>query len=93
MQDVISILGVLGLSGLTVAIFTFVFDRKKERQSRNDELKFARYKCIIMLMLSLLQKEYGVKQLLNYRQDFKTKEDIEKGMEVEFLNSILFANK
>ncbi len=89
---VISIITALGFGGVIGAYFQSIFQRQGQIKEKEHELKNRRYKTILILMLTTLDPENGMKQIAEFRDDLKTIKDVEKEIETELLNSVLFAN-
>jgi phosphopantetheine adenylyltransferase len=91
MEHFISLLGTFGLGGILVALFQTIFERRKRVEQEEHDLKYKRYLAIIVLMLTQLNPETLPKARM-IRPDLKNMDDVQKEIEFELLNGILFAN-
>jgi hypothetical protein len=55
-------------------------------------LKQRRYGAILILLLTKLDPKTGLAKTRVYRPDLKSLSDVEKEIEIEFLNGVLFAS-
>ena len=55
MENLIQIIGLLGIGGLISSYFTLLWQRKNAEEKSKQEYKETRYKCIILLMKALLE--------------------------------------
>ena len=92
-ENVSTILGLLGLGGLLGTYFRILLERKNTAQLQKQEYKEVRYKCIMILAMSLLDFERN-KYLLhqNNREYIKTPKDLVAELKIEWNNMILFAS-
>ena len=90
-QILVSILGAFGIGGLVGAFFKSRFELWKEIRTEERELKLTRYKCIMILLLAKLDPQNGICHLTSRRSDIKTEQDLDKEIETEFLNGLLYA--
>ncbi|MFH1288008.1 MAG: hypothetical protein ABII25_04850 [bacterium] len=88
----ISIITALGFGGIIGAYFQAIFQRQSQIKEKEHELKNRRYKTILILMLTKLDPENGMQHIAEFRDDLKSIKDVEKEIETELLNSVLFAN-
>lgn len=91
-ESIIPILTALGFGGIIGAYFQSLFQQRGQLKEKEHELKSRRYKAILILMLTKLDPENGLKQIAEFRDDLKNIHDVEKEIETELMNSILFAN-
>jgi len=93
LENVSTILGLLGLGGLLGTYFRILWERRNTALLQKQDYKEVRYKCIIILAMALLDFEKN-KFLLhqNNRQYIKTPEDLVSELKIEWNNMILFAS-
>jgi len=91
-EIVISLLTALGLAGILGAFFQSRFERQKQVQEQEHELKRRRYGAILILMLTKLDPKSGLPHVHEIRPDLKNIGDVEKEIEMELLNGFLFAS-
>ncbi len=89
---VVSVVAALGVGGILGAYFRSVFERRREVKEQEHELKRRRYGCTLILMITKLDPETGLRHLAEIRSDLRTAEDVDKEIETELLNSVLFAS-
>jgi Flp pilus assembly protein TadB len=92
MQLFFSLIGALGLGGILVALFQTIFEHKKQVEEHEHELKSRRYGAILILMLTKLDPKTGMPKIRTIRPDLKNLEDVEREIETELLNGVLFAS-
>jgi hypothetical protein len=90
-QLLISLLGAFGLGGILVALFQTIFERRKQVEEEEHDLKRKRCLAIIILMLTQLNPK-TLPKAQAIRPDLKSIKDVEKEIEFELLNGILFAS-
>jgi len=91
-QIIISLVGAIGLGSILGAFFQSLFQHQQQIKEHEHELKSKRYKCIMILMLTKLNPEEGMKHMQDHRPDLTNIKDVEKEIETELLNAILFAS-
>lgn len=95
-EFVLSLFTALGLGGIAGGIvgayFQNRFEQQKQVNQQEHELKRRRYGAILILMLTKLDPVTGLPHLREMRPDLKNLKDIEKEIEVELLNGVLFAS-
>jgi hypothetical protein len=93
-ENVSTILGLLGLGGALGTYLRVLWERKNSVLLQKQEFKEVRYKCIIILSLSLLDFDKN-KYLLhqNKREYIKTPQDLISELKIEWNNMILFASE
>ncbi len=92
-ENVSTILGLLGLGGLLGTYFRILWERRNTALLQKQDYKEVRYKCVIILAMTLLDFEKN-KFLLhqNNRAYIKTPEDLISELKIEWNNMILFAS-
>jgi hypothetical protein len=93
-DNVLQIIALLGIGGILANSLRIRWELKNSKLLQKQEFKETRYKCIIILMLSLLDFDKN-KQMLHMhgRQYIKSKEDLEYELQLEWNNMILYASK
>ena len=81
--------GIIG--GILVAFCNHIWDKQKERASKENELKERRYLCTILLMYALLDPT-ELDQLKKLRPDIKNLDDLKRQLKTEWVNSWIFAD-
>ena len=85
-----SILGVIGVGSIIAAFFTYFWQRKREIQIKENELKEKRYLCTLLLMYALVNPE-ELEKLKRHRPDINNLDDLKSELQVEWVNSWIFA--
>mgnify|MGYP001444918415 CR=1 FL=1 len=88
----ISLLTAIGLGSILGAFFQSRFEQQKQIKEQEHDLKHRRYGAILILLLTKLDSKKGLAKVRAIRPDLQNLTDIEKEIETEFLNSILFAS-
>ncbi|MFH1094072.1 MAG: hypothetical protein V1739_07995 [Candidatus Omnitrophota bacterium] len=93
LENVSTILGLLGLGGILGTYFRILWERRNSALLQKQDYKEVRYKCIIILAMALLDFEKN-KFLLhqNNREYIKTPKDLIGELKIEWNNMILFAS-
>ncbi|MBN2183351.1 MAG: hypothetical protein JW715_15685 [Sedimentisphaerales bacterium] len=93
-ENIFSVLAPLFIGGFIVHYIHVLWERKSSQLKKKQEFKETRYKCIIMLMLSLLDFEKNKQMLhLHGREYINKKEDLIYDLKLELSNMILFASE
>lgn len=87
-----ALMAALGVGGIFGVYFQSLFHQQSQLKEKEHELKSRRYKTILILMLTKLDPENGLQKIAEFRDDLKTVSDVERELETELLNSVLFAN-
>jgi hypothetical protein len=91
-ENVLSALGLLGIGGALGTYFCIVWERKNSAQLQKQAFKDTRYKCIIMLMSTLLDFDKRSGGLEKFGRDFKSQEQLIDEIKAEWHNAFLFAS-
>ena len=91
-EIVASLITAIGIGGILGAYFQSRFERQKQVQEQEHELKRRRYGCILILMLTKLDPKTGLPHTREIRPDLNDLADVEKEIEIELLNGVLFAS-
>ena len=92
-ENIFNVLAPLFIGGLIVHYVHILWERKSSQFLKKQEFKETRYKCIIILMLSLLDFEKNKQMLhLHGRQYINNKEDLISELKLELNNMILYAS-
>ncbi|MEM6395919.1 MAG: hypothetical protein AAF741_06195 [Bacteroidota bacterium] len=92
LQQIASIIAIFGLGGVLGAYFQSIFQYRKERKDDIHKLKSKRYGAMVMQMLALVDSEYGLEKLQQFRPDIKSREELINEIRVELFNGVLYAN-
>lgn len=92
LQTVLSILGLLGVGTTIGALVQHWLQRATEVRQKEHELKRARYGALSILMFTRLDTGSELKRLAEYRPNIRTLNDLDRELELELLNSVLFAS-
>lgn len=90
-EEIITILGALGVSGLLGASVTYILDKRKQIKFREQDYKEIRYKAIIVQMTIILNPQ-KFKNFPHKPDNWHTIEDVKEETENEWFNMILFAS-
>lgn len=91
-ENVLSAVGLIGIGGTLGTFFRILWERKSSAQQQKQDFKDARYKCIIMLMYTLLDFEKRNLGLVKFGRNFKSKDELINEIKAEWHNAILFAS-
>src|SRR3990170_8477586 len=91
-ENVLSALGLLGIGGAIGTYLRIIWERRNSAQLQKQDFKDARYKCIIMLMYTLLDFEKRNIGLDKFGRNFSTPKDLADEIKAEWHNAILFAS-
>lgn len=91
-ENVVAILGLLGLGGLISGYFTLIWQRRHAELSKYQEYKESRYKCIILLMHGVLDFERSRMDLLKYGYNINEPKDLIALLRAEHVNAYLYAS-
>ena len=89
---IVTLLTALGLGGILGAYFQSLFQHRKQIKEQEHEVKNRRYGAIVIQMLTVLDLDNSLKHTKEFRPDLKDVGDFKKEIELEFLNSLLYAN-
>lgn len=93
-ENVFSMLALLGIGGILGHLFRILWERKSSKLLQKQEFKETRYKCIIILMLSLLDFEKNRQMLYSHGREYiNNKEDLIYELKLEWNNMILYASE
>ncbi|MDD5327043.1 MAG: hypothetical protein PHY02_04410 [Phycisphaerae bacterium] len=93
-ENILSVLTLLGIGGILGHLFRILWERKSSKLLQKQEFKETRYKCVIILMLSVLDFEKNRQMLhLHGREYIKNKEDLIYELKLEWNNMILYASE
>jgi hypothetical protein len=91
-QNVLAVLGLMGIGGLLTAYFNILWQRQSAAESQRQEFKFTRYKCILLLMYACLDFEKERVKLAEHGRKFATISDLLDELTVEWHNMILYSS-
>ncbi len=92
-QSVIEVLTLLGIGSILSILIGFGIDKRKNKFNAVEELKRTRYKCILKLMIAQLDISNNMESIHLNRPDLKNVKDLKNEIQVELLNSVLFASQ
>lgn len=92
LNTIVSLVTTLGLGGLIGAFFQSRFEHRKHLNEQEHELKHKRYLCILILMLTKLDPDSGMRHMREHRTDLKDLNDLDAEIRMELLNAVLFAS-
>ncbi len=93
-ENVLSVLSLLGVGGLLGAYSQALWERKNTILLQKQEFKETRYKCIILLLLARLDFEKEKKKLHRHgRGNLKNISDLNEELTAEYYNMILYASE
>jgi len=93
-ESILNVLIPLFVGGFVVHYVHVLWERKSSQLLKKEEFKETRYKCIIILMLSLLDFEKNRQMLHLHGRDYiNNREDLIYELKLEFNNMILFASE
>jgi len=93
MNNVIQIIGALGIGGLISSYLTLIWKNRQQDERNRQDYKEQRYKCIIILRHAQLNFERNVHHMNKYGYEIVSPEDLKDLLEVELVNSYLFASQ
>ena len=80
--------------GILGVVIKGILDKRYHRFSQAFEFKQARYKAISILMLTAMNpNKYEFRQLKRHRPDIEGLKDLDRELEMEYYNSMLFASQ
>lgn len=87
------ILSGLGVGGLLGAYAKALLDKQQLKFSKLFDYKEARYKALtIMMWVAMNPTEYELAMLRKHRPEIKGTEDLERELQLEYHNSMIFAS-
>lgn len=92
LNTIVSLITALGLGGLIGAFFQSRFEHRKHLNEQEHGLKHKRYLCILILMLTKLDPDSGMRHMREHRPDLKDLNDLDSEIRMELLNAVLFAS-
>lgn len=91
-DQIISILGLIGFGSLLKSGFDFLMANKKSKQDSKHQFKEIRYKAIILLCYSLVFYENDKSTLIKHRPELNSIASLKNEIYTEFINMSLFAS-
>ncbi|KXK09312.1 MAG: hypothetical protein UZ20_WS6002000620 [candidate division WS6 bacterium OLB21] len=88
----IAIISSLGLGGIASALITQWINKDKNIQESKKIQMQKRYLAIMILMFAFLDPKKQLKKLSSHRPDINNLQDLKNELELETLNSLIFAN-
>lgn len=90
-EEIIAILGIVGIGGIIATSLTYIFEKRKQIKFSEQEEKEKRYKAMVLHMKCLL-KPTDLKYMKVQRSDLKNMEDVKNEVETGWYNFLLFAS-
>jgi len=90
-EELLAILGVLGVGSVIATCLTYIFDKRKRIKFNEQEYKKMRYKAMVLHMKVMLKPD-DLKYIQQQRPDLKNMEDVKNEVETELYNCLLFAS-
>ncbi len=90
LEFILPILSVIGIGGVLCAFFTYFWQKRKEIQLKENELKEQRYLCTLLLMYAYINPE-ELKSLKRIRPEIQNLDDLKRELQTEWVNSWIFA--
>src|SRR4051812_9550416 len=91
MQLILAFLTAAGVGGIVGAIVQSHLQHLTHVREQQHALREKRYLCILILMLSRLNRRAGLLKLRELRPDLGSNYDIDNELEAEYLNAFVFA--
>jgi hypothetical protein len=92
LEIIISLLTAVGIGSIMGAFVQSRLEQQKQVRAEERELKRRRYEVILILMITKLDPQVQLPKARSIRPDLKNLADVEKELEVELLNGVLFAS-
>ncbi len=92
LSTIISLFAALGIGSLIGALFQSRLEHQKLLNQQEHDLKRKRYLCILILMLTKLDPDSGMRHLQEHRPDLRELKDLNAEIRMELLNAVLFAS-
>lgn len=92
-ETALSAVGLLGLGGLLGTYLQLIWQRRNSVLLQQQEFKDTRFKCIIMLMYTVLDFEKRGRGLEQFGRNFRSREEVLDELKAEWHNAILFASE
>lgn len=89
---ILSLVGALGIGGLIGSIVQSHLQKRAEVKRLEHDLKQKRYLCILILMLTKLNPDIGLRKVHAIRPDLKSTGDVEHELQTELLNGVIYAS-
>lgn len=89
-EILIPVLSVIGVSGIVGAFFTYFWDKRKQRESKENELKERRYLCTLLLMYAIINPA-ELDSIQKNRPDIRNLNDLKRELQTEWVNFWIFA--
>jgi hypothetical protein len=92
-NDIALVLSSLGVGGLLGVFAKSILDKQQLKFSKVFDFKEVRYKAITILMLARASPtKYDLAQLRTRRPEITDLEDLDRELELEYLNAMIFAS-
>lgn len=89
-----SVLGfIIGISGVVIgAFFTYFWQKKRDNQLEENEIKRTRYLCILLLMYTYINPSELESLRRHNRDEIKNMDDLKRELQTEWVNSWIFSD-
>ncbi len=91
-ENALSALGLLGIGGAMGTYLRILWERRNAALLHKQEFKEARFKCIIILMYSIIDFDKHRSALEQHRPNLRSCDDVIEELKAEWHNAILFAS-
>lgn len=91
-NEIISVLGLLGIGAILKSIIDYFFNNRKRRSEARDQFKETRYKAVIILCHALTTYETQGQKLSKSRSDITTPKELFNEIYTEWINMSLYAS-
>ncbi len=91
-EQILAILGAIGISGIIPAIVAYFISSRKKKTDAKQELKEKRYKSILLLCYAFINYEKEHTRLIINRPNITSKEALYNELEAEWVNMSLYAS-
>jgi hypothetical protein len=91
-QEIISIIGLIGIGGILKSIFNLFINNKKQKSETQHQFKETRYKAIILLIYAYINYEKEKNKIISHRPDINSKDLLYDEIYAEWINMTLFAS-
>jgi hypothetical protein len=93
LSNIVSILSGLGVGGLLGVFAKSALDKRQLKFTKVFDYKETRYKALTILMLTAVNpSKYELAQLKRHRPDMNGLDDLQRELELEYHNAMLFAS-
>ncbi|MBO6522755.1 MAG: hypothetical protein JJ971_02935 [Balneolaceae bacterium] len=91
-EQILAILGAIGISGVIPAIVAYFISSRKKKSDAKQKLKEKRYKAILLLCYAFINYEREQTRLVINRPNIASRESLFNELEAEWVNMSLYAS-